>query len=389
MKILKTTVSFLLLFILFFHPATAQDTSNNKFGKGLQLVTKDSSFSTKFSARFQTLYQGDLNLATEDYQDGLQIRRARLKFNGFAYSPNFEYKIELAIANSDTRAGAVPQSSRTASVVLDAVVKWNFKPNWSLWFGQTKLPGNRERVISSQSLQFVDRSNVNSRFNIDRDMGFQLHYNSNKFNFASALSMGEGRNITQDNIGGYDYTARVEYLPFGQFTSKGDYFGSDLMREPKPKLSIGITYDYDERATRSGGQLGEFLDIQRDLSTVFIDAHFKYNGWSSLFEYAHKTSPDGNPTYVNSDDEFKAFYVGQGFTEQVGYLFKNNFEVAGRYTVVIPEEITQREKNTQFTLGISKYISGHNLKVQSDITLIEEKNSDDILMYRFQVELAF
>jgi phosphate-selective porin OprO and OprP len=35
--------------------------------------------------------------------------------------------------------------------VLDAVAKWNFAENFSLWFGQAKLPGNRERVISSQT----------------------------------------------------------------------------------------------------------------------------------------------------------------------------------------------------------------------------------------------
>ena len=58
--------------------------------------------------------------------------------------------------------------------MLDAVVKYAFSKNQQIWFGQTKLPGNRERVISSMALQFVDRSNVNSKFNIDRDFGVQL-----------------------------------------------------------------------------------------------------------------------------------------------------------------------------------------------------------------------
>ena len=56
---------------------------------------------------------------------------------------------------------------------------WNFHENFELWVGQTKLPGNRERVISSANLQQVDRSLLNSRFNIDRDFGFQLRHHFN------------------------------------------------------------------------------------------------------------------------------------------------------------------------------------------------------------------
>ena len=42
-----------------------------------------------------------------------------------------------------------------------------------------------------------------------------------------AISQGEGRNISRGNIGGHQYTVRVELLPFGEFKSKGDYEGDD------------------------------------------------------------------------------------------------------------------------------------------------------------------
>jgi len=59
---------------------------------------------------------------------------------------------------------------------------------------------------------------VNSRFNIDRDLGIQLRhhdYLSDKFLIREriAISQGEGRNITTGNLGGYQYTARLELLP--------------------------------------------------------------------------------------------------------------------------------------------------------------------------------
>lgn len=383
------TLFFIALSLLLSLPLLAQDKTNSRFGNGIRLLAADSSFSMKFSVRIQSLYQGDLNLETNEYSDGFQVRRSRLKFDGFAYSPKLKYKIELAIANPDTRSGAIPESGNTANFVLDAYLTWNFWRNWSLVFGQKKMPGNRERVISSQALQFVDRSNLNSRFNIDRDAGFQLLYNTDKVNLTGALSIGEGRNMIIDNIGGYDYTVRAEYLPFGQFEDDGDYFGSDLEREPSPKLSLGLTYDYNDGASRTGGQLGEFLPERRDLETIFADAHFKFRGFSSMIEYANKKAPAG-PVVFDIDGNFMdAFYTGEGLNWQAGYLFRNNFEVAGRYTVVNPEDITGREMNTQYTLGFSRYFVGHSLKVQTDVSFIEEDAKDDVLMYRLQVELAF
>lgn len=381
------TLIFLSLFISIL--SSGQDISKSKFGKGIRVTAADSSFYLKFGLRFQTLYDGRLNMETQDYDDRLLTRRYRLKFDGWVNNPKIVYKLELGISNQDISGGDIPQTGETSRIILDAVLKYNFAPNWTLWFGQTKLPGNRERVISSQALQFVDRSNVNSRFNIDRDAGIQLHYEKNKFRFVSAISTGDGRNIITNHAGGYDYTFRGEYLPFGEFTDSGDYFSSDLSREPKPKLSIGITFDYNDRATRQRGQLGDFLTAQRDLETIFVDAYFKYNGLSSLMEYANKKSPDGPVILDGSGNFVNAFYTGSGISWQAGYLFKNNFEIAGRYTKVTPEKITLRNENTQYTIGVSRYIVGHSLKIQSDVTLIQEDTRDDVLMTRFQVELAF
>jgi hypothetical protein len=343
----------------------------------------------KFSTRIQSLYEGRYNTGSDEYSDGFQIRRARLKFNGFVYHPSVEYKIEFAVANSDITTGSIPQSGNTANFVLDAVVKWNFYRRWSVWFGQTKLPGNRERVISSQELQFVDRSLVNAQFNLDRDAGVQLVYNAPKVNLIGAVSMGEGRNMIGDNVGGYDYTIRAEYLPFGQFENEGDYVSSDLEREETPKLSLGVSYDFNDGASRERGQLGDFFEVQRDLSTLFFDSHFKYRGFSSLIEYAHRESPE-SPVVVDETGTFeKAFYTGTGLTIQGGYLFRNNFEVAARFTNVDAQAITQHNDLTQFTLGVSRYFVEHSLKVQSDVSLTEEHGEDDTWMYRLQVEVSF
>lgn len=384
--------------LLFFNSVLAQDKTLNKFGKGIQIVAADSSFSMKFSTRIQTLFVAEAGLTDSvnwnDIGTSTQIRRARLKFDGFAYSKKVQYKIELGLTNSDI-GNPVAQGSNASNIMLDAIVDWNFYKNFSLVAGQTKLPGNRERVISSQALQFVDRSLLNSQFNIDRDLGVHLKHQFKIGSFVIkevvAITQGEGRNITKGNEGGYDYTGRIEFLPFGEFSGKGDYVSADISREEKPKLALGFTYDNNDRASKQKGQLGSYMAEKRTLQTVFADLMFKYRGFSVMGEYCNKQSVRTPVvSYDSNGDPDKSFYTGAGYNFQMGYLFKNKWEVAGRYTLIEPEKITGNAKETQYTLGLSKYIVGHNLKFQSDISLFEEEGNDvPELMFRMQVELAF
>ena len=389
-----------------------QDVTNNKFGKGLiNIIAADSSYSMYFAARFQTLYTSDWSYPgyndIHSNESSFTIRRARLKFEGFAYSPKLTYKIELGLSNNDI-SGANQFNENTPRYILDAVAKWNFYGNFELWGGQTKLPGNRERVISSGNMETVDRSLVNSYYNIDRDMGVQLHHSfviGQHFlvREAVAISQGEGRNVTEGNIGGYQYTARAEVLPFGDFD---DYVGADLKRHQTPKLSVGAAFDYNDNAVRTRSNMGSYMFAntesgfyETDIKTFFVDAMFKYRGFSFMGEYAKRSAndpiamnEDGTPA-VNEDGELtgQKVNIGDGLNLQAGYVFKNNYQVVGRYTTISPDaQVSSKGVETQYTLGLSKYIVGHKLKVQTDISLNDyEDNANNSLMYRLQLDIHF
>lgn len=372
-------------------------TSSAQFGKGVKYMPKDSSFTMKFNLRFQSLYNLTYDEASESTSSNFLIRRARLKFGGYAFKPNIQYKAEFGLSSNDISTDNEDGNTRGASrFILDAIVKWKFSKNLTLWVGQTKLPGNRERVISSANLQFVDRSRLNSRLNIDRDAGIQLRgkFKAGKSVIKPSLSvsMGEGRNITKGNFGGYCYTGHVDFLAMGEFTKKGDYIGSDIYREAKPKLAIGLTYDYNDGAIRQSGQLGKFVRdstgvyAENTLMTYFADMMFKYNGWSVMSAFGAKSS-DKNIDGLSSN-----FRTGSAFNFQLGYLFKCNWEVAGRYTIIRTDDETYSSLNDEnrYTLGISRYVVGHNLKIQSDITrIIAPEAQDGQWRFRMQVEMQF
>ena len=268
-----------------------------------------------------------------------------------------------------------------------------------MWAGQTKLPGNRERVVSSGNLQFVDRSLLNKNYNIDRDIGIQLRHHftlGEQFLVREilAISQGDGRNVNVGNLGGYEYTGRIEFLPFGNFSSKGDYVGSDIKREQKPKLAIGISYDINNRAVRERGNMGSFMrnDVgyhEADIETLFADLMFKYKGFSIMAEYADKQTDIHFASHSDGSLTGDHVNAGTGLNLQAGYLFMSNWELAARYTSIEPaKEINQSIVN-QYTLGTSKYIVGHKLKVQADISYTTQDRIDDHYQYRLQFDIHF
>jgi phosphate-selective porin OprO and OprP len=365
------------------------------FGKGLGIISPDSLFLLNIRFRMQNRAafstESDTDLTIDQVE--ARVRRLRLRFDGFIYTPRLYYLIQLAF----TRADMDFDDTSFPNVVRDAMVIYAVTESFSIGLGQTKLPGNRQRVNSSGDLQLADRSIVNSTFNIDRDFGLQLYYNKHISQFyyvlRGAISTGEGRNINSSDRG-LAYTGRIELLPFGRFTNGGDYFEGDLAREPKPKVSIGTTYSSNKNTLRTGGQIGRFLFETRDIETFMVDLLIKYRGFAFESEFLRRNTGDQDPITTNSNGDIRYVYSGHGENYQSSYLFRNNYEVVGRYSRVRPNDVLQTitPQVRQYTIGASKYIRGHRLKLQADMTYeqnswLQGTNADlSRWLMRFQIE---
>ena len=386
-----------LVFLCYF-PINAQSLNEQSFGKGLiNFTAADSSFTVKFAPRIQTRFQSAWNHDGNNYGDAeynFLVRRARFKFDGWAFSPKLKYKLELGLSNRDI-SGASVYNRNTPRSILDAVVMWPFAPGFELWAGQTKLPGNIERVVSSGNLQLIDRSILNSKFNIDRDMGVQLRYKHKIGQMLVreklAVSQGEGRNITEGNLGGLQYTSRLELLPFGAFAKKGDYSQSDLVRESSLKLMIAATYDLNQNAVKNRSNMGSYMVLddgslfETDITTVFVDAMLKYRGFSLMAEYADRSAAEPNP-FVGSSNIVQG---GNATNVQASYLFKNNFELTGRHSSISYGAVTGKGNEVVYTAGASKYVVGHKLKIQSDLSLGQVDGNEDFIEFRLGFDLHF
>lgn len=61
-----------------------------------------------------------------------------------------------------------------------------------------------------------------------------------------------------------------------------------------------------------------------------------------------------------------------GLNVQASYIFPKNWEIAARHSTLMPEAQVRPyvgyKTYNQATLGVTKYIIGHTLKVQADIS---------------------
>lgn len=322
------------------------------------------------------------------------IRRVRLRLNGFIADPNLTFLLQLGF----TRGDADFDNTQFFNVLRDAMVTYRVQPNFHLGFGLGKMPGNRERVISSGEQQFVDRSIVNRSFTLDRDVGAQAYYvhtfgasvNSDpNISLQLALTTGEGRNPLRA-LTGMMYTARLSMYPFGNFTNNGDYFVSDLAFEKTPKLYVAGVFSRNENATRTGGTIGLPLYSQRTMENFFVDGIFKYRGLSVYGEYVRRLVQD---PVTREGTSVRAAFAGVGLDLQAGYMFAENWEAAFRYSSVEPTAETKPflQGQTQYTLCLTRFINGHRVKAQTDLTynvLRATAGEQATWILRFQVELG-
>ncbi|WP_245579208.1 porin [Algoriphagus mannitolivorans] len=339
---------------------------------------------------FRTESGEDLSIEQTDFR----VRRLRLRLDGYVLNPRIQYYIQLGFSKSDLDL----DGGDFAQPIRDAIVYYHFTKNFYVGFGQSKLPGNRERVVSSGNLQFSDRSIANAVFTLDRDFGFFGYYTLPTkgkaiYQLKGAINTGEGRNPSPgDN--GLSYTGRFEFLPLGNFKNNGDYSEGDLEKEESPKLSFGLSYNWNEGAMRSRGQLGAYLYEKRDQEILIADFMFKYLGWAAMGEFFQRDSP--NPFTQNDFGATRVVWVGKGYNFHLSRMLGRKSELALRYAAVLPKKelLGYENRMDESVIGYSRYLNGHRIKIQGNLgySWANEKpllrNTENFWFGIFQVEFG-
>ena len=386
-----------------------------KLGEGFNFTSADGKFSSSIGAAFQVRYTlmdvDDVNNSpAKQAQDSskLELKRIKLLFNGYAYSPDLTYKMSINFANiigNTTTGSGLLEETWMNYRLLDAV---QFR------FGQDKVPFARQFMTPSTAQQFVDQSIVTAAFAPGYDTGITVlgKVAGGLFNYCIAGLGGVGQNTfrgTTDNA----FVARITADPFGYVK----YSEADLDNSIKPLWSVGGSF-YRNTVNQTAGafesnNLGfakstgwygigtplmtaaqKFNTTEAiDFNTYGVDTVFKWRGLSVTGEYFRGYAEGQTTTHKLN---------AEGFYGQAGYfILPKKVELAYRYSYLDPNQSTTKDHWTENTAAVSWYINNHNLKLQADYTNVHKqsniasvnsgpnaKASDD-QQVRFQAQILF
>ena len=405
MKIIK--IISLFLFLISFNINSQSSLNSYSFGEGISF-TADNGSMIKLSGYAQP------HLEIKNYNDleensssnRFRLRRLRLRFDGQAANPKFAYRFQVDLSGSSETGEA------TGDFLLDAYVSYDITNRIKVIFGQrSTYTDNRELFMNSNSLQLVERSRLTSAFSSIREFGlflsgnFRLNGQGSYLRPYFVLTNGDGINNFDKDFGGLKIGGRIDFLPFGLFTNKGQFRQIDVMRELTPKFVIGVNYSHNSgMSSRRGRNSGSILYLNElgqqslpDYTKYGIDFLFKYNGFSALGEYVKSSSTvptdiiervrnDGSTSssfLVNGVQDIESYVngrmmLGEAYNIQMGYLFKSGITIDSRYTHLKADDnsflnnATFYNRPNYYTLGIGKLLGrNYGAKIQGSITFVD------------------
>jgi hypothetical protein len=270
--------------------------------------------------------------------------------------------------------------------------------NIKITFGQKQtFTNNREMTFFEDKLQFVDRGVFSYQFsNLGREFGVFLESEFREGNFIIkpkiAVTSGDGLNSfgadsRDTDKGGLKYGSRIDILPLGKFKDGNDGYIADLKHEDELKILVGTTYSYNIGASDKVGEGHGGFELYNntgksklpDYRKFYEDILVKYKGFSMLAEYVNTTATSlsgsyldlggTRPLYLTEISEY--LVLGDGYNIQTGYVTKSGYSLDLKY-----EKLNQEFDNNAsllsnqeaFTIGLTKYFKGNNLKIQSAVS---------------------
>jgi hypothetical protein len=298
-----------------------------------------------------TLTSRDAGDEDEDFTWGTELRRTKLIGEG-DLNNTWSYKVQMAFDRGD------------GSVVLEDVwAEWKFDDNWSLFFGQFKVPTLREELISSTKQQAADRSLMNELHNLDRTQGFLLNYDSEQFDLSLTFNDGPmTANTTYDSPAESDLGvgARGRWNYSGNKKQLDDLAG---WQNQAYAGGLGAAFHYS-----TGGSTGG-PTMDQDFWQVTIDNQSEGSGWNifAAFVWSH-LEPDVG-------DDVDTF----GIVLQGGWFIAQDTEIFARWDCFQPDSDSANDDffNT-LTAGLNYYFipESHASKLQIDVQVFIDDPAD-------------
>jgi hypothetical protein len=326
----------------------------------------------RIGARFQFRYAANLangagepGAKEDESEAGFELRRARLKLYGHAYSPQITYQME---AEFNRNGGDLEIKQGWLAYDLDdrhTVKVGLFKSNFL----------HEEQVSDGRQLT-AERSNVNEFFTLDYSEGLEISGEYLDLRWWAALHDGRENENTSFNGDTTEFAVngRVELLRGGKWMQFKDFSawstdGYGVM------IGFGLDYEQGEGGEGSAVNWKNMLNVTADVSLESYPLNFF--GSVMMRQVQHDSGAAGTA----GDDE----YTQTAFLVQAGlFLKKDTWDVFGRLEMIDfdgageltgrsnvaplgPLGVTVDDNQSIFTFGTNYYYQKHKAKMTLDV----------------------
>jgi phosphate-selective porin OprO/OprP len=301
-----------------------------------------------------------------DDEDRIFLRRARLNVTG-RFAEEVGFRVEL------DASGTLASTSNMRAQLTDAYATWTRHKAAQVRFGQFKTPYGYEQLAPDPRLLTPERSLVNDRLTMGRQLGVQVGGDllDARVSWAAGAFNGTGTNTTANDNDQFLGVARAAWVPWraeGRRLSVGlDGFGSrDDAVGAAPEL--GFT-----QSVFKGRRRGAGLDVQWVLPRLEVWAEALGVRWEpedlvprdrvdSLGAYAYAAIPLDRASRVQALLSYQTFDPDR--------------DAAGGGT-------------DTWGAGLNLYLKGHDLKAQAHVLRFSPDGQDARTRVLLRAQVAF
>jgi len=294
--------------------------------------------------------RGDTRFGNDN--DRFYLRRARLNATG-KFLEEFDFRLEGEFA------GTLANTTGLRAQLTDAFINWNRYPEANVRVGQFKTPFGFEQLFSDPRLITIERSLVNDRLTLSRQLGMQVGGDlfEKRLSYAAGVFNGNGANNNFNDDDSFLSTVRLSgVLRQGKsltWSAGGNVFSSE-------DTSVSASdFGFDGNVF-AGERTGTGFDTQ------LVAGRFDL--------WAEYLAVDWEPTSRRPRSEVRS----DGWYVQGSY-----FVIPSRLQLVLKAETFDPVTDDRTdpveigTAGASWYLKGHDLKLLLNYLRVRQEGQED------------
>jgi phosphate-selective porin OprO and OprP len=302
--------------------------------------------------------KGDSRFANDF--DRFYLRRARLSASG-RFLEDLDFRLEMDLA------GSLSNTSGLRAQMTDGYITWTRYPAANVRVGQFKTPFGFEQIYSDPKLTTIERSLVNDRLTLNRQLGAQVGGDllDKRLGYAVGAFNGNGVDNNFNDNNAFVTVGRLTAVPVrsnaATWSVGGNAFSSKDTALALSDLGLDSTpTTADKDGLFTGNRRGWGLDSQLQAGPFEL--------WGELLR--DHFEPDSKIP--------RASFNANGWYGQASlFLLPNRFQVVVKYETFDPNDQKNADETKTATLGANVYFKGNELKLMVNYLRTDLPGSQD------------